>query len=291
MKRFSSPVAGFRMFALPLAAAGLGAVGCSRPADAPKATVSTPSVPGPAGSLHVDDGGSGGVPVVFVHGYAGDAGQWSAQLAHLRPTRRAVAFDLRGHGQSAAPAGNDYAVESLAADIGAVVDSLHLTKFVLVGHSMGGSAAIAYAGAHPERVAGLVMAGAPGRTPPDQAEQIMAQIKANYDTVMTAYWNKLLTDAQPAVRESVMSRMKSVPKEPSIVIVGDLFQFDPVPPLARYPGPRLAIVTAHETGPNDLPQLVAGLPTKVIAPASHWMQMDQPEEFNRILDEFLATVP
>lgn len=39
-------------------------------------------VQGPAGTLHVDDGGTGGVPVVFVHGYGGNSEQWSAQLAH-----------------------------------------------------------------------------------------------------------------------------------------------------------------------------------------------------------------
>lgn len=248
-------------------------------------------VAGPAGPLHVDDGGTGGLPVVFVHGYGGDSEQWSAQLAHLRPTRRAVALDLRGHGKSAAPATNDYAVASLAADIGAVVDSLRLDRFVLVGHSMGGAAAIAYAGAHPDRVAGLVMVGAPGRTPPEQGRQIMAQIEANYDSVTSVYWQQLLTGAQPVVREKVMSRMRSVPKEPSLAIIGTLMRYDPVPPLTRYAGPKLAIHTSHENTPNDLQNLIPGLPHRTIEQASHWMHMDQPEEFNRLLDEFLAVVP
>lgn len=248
-------------------------------------------IQGPAGTLHVDDGGTGGMPVVFVHGYGGDSEQWSAQLAHLRTTRRAVALDLRAHGKSAAPATNDYAVESLAADISAVVDSLGLTRFVLVGHSMGGSASIAYAAAHPDRVAGLVTVGTPGRTPPAMGQQIMAQIQANYDSVTTSYWDKLLTDAQPAVRERVTSRMRSVPKEPSIVIIGELFLYDPVPPLSQYPGPKLAVHTSNENTPNDLQNLVTGLPHRAIGQASHWMHMDKPEEFNRILDEFLGSVP
>lgn len=247
-------------------------------------------IEGPSGALHVDDGGTGGVPVVFVHGYGGDSEQWSAQLAHLRTTRRAVALDLRGHGKSAAPATNDYTVESLAEDINAVVDSLGLTRFVLVGHSMGGSASIAYAAAHPDRVAGLVTVGTPGRTPPAMGQQIMAQIQANYDSVTTAYWDKLLTDAQPAVRERVTSWMRSVPKEPSIVIIGELFRFDPVPALSQYPGPRLAVHTSQENTPNDLQNLVTGLPHRAMEQVSHWMHMDKPEEFNRILDEFLGTI-
>ncbi|HVF61612.1 MAG TPA: alpha/beta fold hydrolase [Thermoanaerobaculia bacterium] len=101
----------------------------------------TGPVNGPAGQLYVDDGGAGGLPVVFVHSYAGSGAHWAAQLAHLRPTRQAVAFDFGGHGRSEAPAAGDYAVESLAADIAAVVDALGLGRFVLVGHSMGGAAA------------------------------------------------------------------------------------------------------------------------------------------------------
>src|SRR5687768_9563791 len=63
-------------------------------------------IAGPAGTLVVDDGGRGGVPIVFAHSYAGSKTHWSAQLAHLRKSRRAIAFDLRGHGDSSPPADN-----------------------------------------------------------------------------------------------------------------------------------------------------------------------------------------
>ncbi|MEW5870748.1 MAG: alpha/beta fold hydrolase [Chloroflexota bacterium] len=72
--------------------------------------------------IFVDDAGSGSVPVIFVHSLAGNTQQWCAQLDHLRETRRAIAFDLRGHGQSAAPANGDYAIEAMAQDIRTVVD-------------------------------------------------------------------------------------------------------------------------------------------------------------------------
>jgi pimeloyl-ACP methyl ester carboxylesterase len=95
-------------------------------------------VSGPAGALHVDDGGHGGTPVVFLHAFAGNTEQWTAQLAHLRHARRAVAIDLRGHGLSAAPVNRDYAIPALASDIAAVADQLHLEDVVLVGHGLGG---------------------------------------------------------------------------------------------------------------------------------------------------------
>src|SRR5687767_6672211 len=128
----------------------IGVVACAHPAADPDGRAIVRRIPGPAGTLVVDDGGRGGVPVVFLHSYAGSRAHWSHQLAHLRKTRRAIAIDLRGHGESSAPANRVYSSTALAADVAAVVDALRLDRFVLVGHSMGGSAAIAYAGVNPQ---------------------------------------------------------------------------------------------------------------------------------------------
>ena len=210
------------------------------------------TITGPAGEIFVDDGGSGGLPVLFVHSFAGDARHWRAQLKHVRLRRRAIAMELRGHGHSQAPASGDYRVPALAEDIAAVADSLKLQRFVLVGHSMGGAAAAAYAGKHPERLAGLVLAGTPGRAAPEQAKKIMGSLRADYDKVMAGYWESLLKNAQPAVREVLEAGMKSVGREPSLAMIGAIFEFDPLPALARYPGPKLIIDTPHGDGPTAL---------------------------------------
>ena len=107
-------------------------------------------IKGEEGYIFVDDGGSGNLPVVFTHSFGGDVSHWANQLTHFRETRRAVALDFRGHGKSDASPNSHYTAEALANDIVAVVDGLDLDKFVLVGHSMGGSAAIAYADSHPQ---------------------------------------------------------------------------------------------------------------------------------------------
>src|ERR1700747_126568 len=113
-------------------------------------------VSGPQGRLHVDDGGRGdALPVLFVHGNGANLTQWRAQLDHLRPSRRAVAFDLRGMGQSDLPANGDYSVAAMADDVEAVADALHLKRFVIVGHLYGAHVAAEYAAKHPERVAGV----------------------------------------------------------------------------------------------------------------------------------------
>jgi pimeloyl-ACP methyl ester carboxylesterase len=262
-------------------------VGCARK-DGNALGDKSAYVSGPEGRLHVDDGGKGGLPVVFVHSFAGSSGHWSAQLAHLRATRRAVAFDLRGHGQSDPPKSGSYAVSAMAEDIAAVVDGLDLKRFVLVGHSMGGSASVAYAGTHPDRVASLVLVGTPGQSSPEQASRVMTSMQTDYEKVSEAYWSKLLTDAQPDVQTRIRSDMRHIPREPSLAMIGAVFAFDPLPALRTYSGPKLFIDTPHGAGPQSLHTQMPEVPEKVITGTSHWPQLDKPDEFNRILDGFLV---
>jgi pimeloyl-ACP methyl ester carboxylesterase len=134
------------------------------------------------GEIYYEDSGEGGVPVIFVHSFGGSTLHWGAQVNHLKKNRRVITLDLRGHGRSDAPKNMDYTVDSLATDIAAVVDSLNINQFVLVGHSMGGAAVIAYAGAHPQRVAGLLMAGTSGKSSEKEAKPIIASLESkDYD--------------------------------------------------------------------------------------------------------------
>lgn len=249
------------------------------------------TITGPAGELYVDDAGSGsGVPMLFIHSYAGSSAHWGAQLAHVRPRRRAVAIDLRGHGHSDAPPGNDFRVSSLGDDIAAVADALELKRFVLVGHSLGGAAAAAYVGKHPRRVAGLVLTGSPGKADAQQARQVMASLQADYDEVMADYWTSLVENAQPEVLETLEAGMRSVGREASLAIIAAIFEFDPLPALLAYEGPKLIIDTPHGDGPTALHNQLPEVKRKVIEGTSHWPHMDKPQEFNRLLDEFLAWI-
>ena len=255
-------------------------------------TTGRKSIEGPAGTLFIDDGGPAtGTPVVLVHSFGGSSTNWKAQLDHLRKSRRAIAFDLRGHGQSASPSDSNYYVQSLARDIAAVVDSLDLDRFVLVGHSMGGSAAIEYAMRNPERVAGLLLVGTPGNTPSDQSRPIISSLESDkYDTVMNDYMKRLLTNAKPSVADSIWKGIKKLNKTTSIDIIKAVFDFNPVPPLSDYPGPKLIISSSGEEQPNALYKQLPEIPHKVISGTSHWVQMDKPDEFNRLFDEFLVRV-
>ncbi len=249
-------------------------------------------IKGAAGNLYIDDGGRGEkLPVVFLHSFAGSSRDWENQLNYLRKDRRAIAFDLRGHGRSDAPTNNDYNVESLANDLSAVVDSLGLDRFVLVGHSLGGSAAIAYAGRHPDKVAGLLVTGTPGKTPPQQSKPIIASLESEkYDTVMEQYMNKLLTNAKPGTDKLEREGLSKISKKASLKLIRAAFQYDPLPDLHKYPGPELIVSKSGEEPANSLHNSFPTIPFKTVDGTSHWIHLDRPAEFNKILKEFLERV-
>jgi len=107
-------------------------------------------------------------PVLLLHGWAGSRRSFAALLPLLPRQVRAVALDLRGHGDAGKPP-TGYDLPSLARDVVAALDALDLPHAVLVGASSGGYVAQQVAVDAPQRLAGLVLAGAPrdlrGRPP------------------------------------------------------------------------------------------------------------------------------
>ena len=253
-------------------------------------------VSGPAGALIVDDGGplaarGGDLPVVFAHSLAGNFGQWKVQLEHLRPNRRAVAFDFRGHGRSDPATNGDYSIAGMASDISAVVDSLGLERFVLVGHSMGGGAALAYAGAHPERVAGLLLLDPIGdakQISPAGVKSFLGGFETDYDHASQKYWTEI-AGPDSAVRRRLLADLRATPRETVVPVLRSVLRFDPDSALSQYTGPILSVVTPHNDAPFSLHRLGKGFPHRVVTGTGHWIQLDKPDEFNRLLDGFLET--
>jgi pimeloyl-ACP methyl ester carboxylesterase len=247
-------------------------------------------IAGPAGKLAVDDGGTGD-PVVLVHSLAGNAGQWSGQLEALRPGRRGVALDLRGHGKSDAPRNDDCSIESFAGDVGAVADALGLERFALVGHSFGAGVALAYAGAHPERVTHLLLADPVGdgtQTPEAEVRPFLDALESPaYTETIESYWSSI-AGSDGAVLERLLRDLRETPRGTVLGGLHATMAFDPKPALSRFRGPILAVITPANDFPYSMHRLGGGLPHRVITGTGHWLQIERPGEFNRILERFLA---
>src|SRR6476619_4788607 len=108
-------------------------------------------------NLVYEEAGAGEPPILLVHGWATDRSVMKPLFEWAQRSRRTVAVDLRGFGESDAPEGA-YTIESYSDDLAFVASQLGLTRPIIVGHSMGGMIALDFAGRH-QASAAIVLEG------------------------------------------------------------------------------------------------------------------------------------
>ncbi|NBD07584.1 MULTISPECIES: alpha/beta fold hydrolase [Corallococcus] len=250
-------------------------------------------VAGPSGDLRLVDTGGGGtsLPVVFVHGLAGNASHWQAQLEHLSSVgRRGIALELRGHGGSTPPEPQDYTVESLTGDIAAGVRALGLRRFVLVGHSIGAGVALAYAGDNPRQVVGLFLVDPMTDLhlyPQEQVTAYLASLDApDVAQALRQDWAQM-AGPRADVRERLLADLEATPVSAVVAVQRSSVGFDLTAALARYPGPKFSLIAPDNDSPRSLHRLGEGVAHQLVEGAGHWIHLDHPDAVNAALDAFL----
>lgn len=240
--------------------------------------------------LHLRDKPGQGPTLVFLHYWGGSSRTWDAVVAALPARYRAVAPDLRGWGDSAAPADDAYALADFADDALQLVAALGLNDYVLVGHSMGGKIAQLVASRRPPGLAGLVLVAPSPPVPlqlPPPARAAMLGAYASRESVLGSIEHMLtakpLSDTQ---REQVVAdSLRGAPGAktawpartsaedigaaaaaiavPTLVVAGELDKVDPpavlrAEVLARIPQATLRVLpgTGH-LSPLESPAEVA----------------------------------
>ena len=243
------------------------------------------------GRMIVSDGGEGDTAVVFLHALGGRHTQWNAQLEHLRPDHRAIAIEYLGHGASDDARDGDYSLVAMARSLERIVEELDLERVALVGHSFGAGVAAEYARMHVEKVVGLLLVDPIGDGHEGQ-EEIRAFVAAlrsgDYGRLVTEYWNSILTGANPRVREVVLQDLAMAREEAVVNGFAATADFDALATLDAYGGPMVMVRTPLNDYPSSLHRVVPGLPSVLIDGTSHWLHMDDPDRFNRLLDQFLT---
>ena len=106
---------------------------------------------------YLEWGRPGALPIVCVHGYTSSAEAFNAVARRLQDRGHIIAMDVRGHGESGWSPDGTYQYADQMSDLAALVDALRIERFVLIGTSMGGVIAMAYAAQHADRLRGLVL--------------------------------------------------------------------------------------------------------------------------------------
>ena len=117
-----------------------------------------------------------GPAVVLIHGFLENTTMWNVIIPELSKRNRVIAIDLLGHGKSDC-IGYTHSMELFAETLEAVLKKVRIRKCVLVGHSLGGYVALAFAAKHPKRVKGLCLMNSTSNE--DTADRKLLRTRAN----------------------------------------------------------------------------------------------------------------
>jgi 3-oxoadipate enol-lactonase len=247
------------------------------------------------GKIGIIEVGSGErTPLIFLHGVGSDKSVWQPQLDHFGRTRRTVAFDYPGYGESQFR--DDATRDDYAAAILAAMTSLGVEKAHICGLSLGGVVAIAMHSAAPERCASLILADTFAVHPQGQAIYDRP-IAASHDMrgLAEARVGALMMSQDAALREDVIETMSAIDPEAYRLGARAVWLADQTERAAAIRTPTLILVGDQDaiTPPalsGELTALVPHARLDVIHGASHLANLDKPDEFNRAIDDFLSGV-
>ena len=245
----------------------------------------------------IEAGGGDSTPIIFLHGVGSDKSVWAPQLAHFGTTRRAIAFDYPGYGESDPWPGatrDDYTSAILAA-----MDSLAVDRAHICGLSLGGVIAIALHAAAPIRCASLILADSFAVHPDGQAIFDRSKVAAGtigMRALAEARAGVLLgSAASPAMHAEVIDTMGRIDPDAYVLGARAVWLADQRIRAQAVDVPTLVLVGDEDsvTPPSlsvELAALVRGARLGIIPGAGHLANLEQPLAFNAAIDRFLSEI-
>lgn len=249
-----------------------------------------------------DSGGAFKTSIVLIHGFPLSHEMWQHQVEALKSDFRVISYDVRGHGKSEVGDGQ-YTLELFVDDLIALLDHLRLEKVVLCGLSMGGYIALRAIERNPERCCAMVLCDTKSDADTNEAKlKRAASIKAIKQSGASAYAEEFLkTLFTPRSIESgarVVGEARDLISSNSPTgICGALLALagrtDTTASLSKIKVPTLILVGEFDKlTPPELSRKMQGLipnsQLHVITKAAHMSNLENPEEFNAHLFDFLG---
>jgi pimeloyl-ACP methyl ester carboxylesterase len=152
-----------------------------------------------------------GTAVVFLHGFLENKTMWNAFIPELIKKNRIITIDLLGHGETEC-LGYVHSMEDQADMVHAVLHELKIRKVVLIGHSLGGYVALAFAELYPDYMKGLFLLNSTSRADSDERktnrERAIKAVKQNYTNFVRLSIANLFSEDNREKLETEIERVK-----------------------------------------------------------------------------------
>jgi 3-oxoadipate enol-lactonase len=245
-------------------------------------------------AIGVEEAGDGGVPIVFLHGVGSDKSVWAHQLEHFGARRRAIAVDYPGYGESD-PAEPGTTRDDYATAVLAVMDALGIDRAHVCGLSLGGVIAMAIHHAAPERCASLILADTFAVHPDGPAiyERSVAASEQMSELAAARTPVLLAPGASEDLHQEVRETMARIDPEAFRIGAEAVWLADQRDRVAAIQVPTLVLVGDQDTVTppelsRDLADMIDGAELHILAGAGHLANIERPNDFNRLVEEFLA---
>ena len=250
------------------------------------------------------EGNADAPPLVLIHGFPFSHEMWHPQVTAFSETYWVIEYDLRGHGRSSAGDGQ-YPFEFFVDDLISLLDHLKIKKAILCGLSMGGYIALRAVERNPERVLALILADTQAKADSNAAKlKRAAAVRVIKTGGVKPYAKEFLKtvftqQSLAAKSESVVGIQKIIESNSAIGICGALIALatrtDTVPSLSAIQIPTLILVGEQDTltpisAAEEMHDRIIGSELHVIKHAAHLSNMENPDEFNGHVKEFLRRV-
>jgi len=246
--------------------------------------------------LYYELHGKEGAPwLIFSHSLACTVRMWDPQIAAFKDRYRILAYDMRGHGQSAAPAG-PYTLDMLADDVLALLRELKIDRACYVGLSIGGMIGQHLALKEPKRFEKMVLADTGHTQTPETIKQWEERIRiAQAQGMKPLVAGTMERWFTPAFRERPEAKRiaELIAATPVAGYVGcgqAIMKLNTTARLKDIKLPVLAITgeaDAAAGGTKYIGEHLPGAKFVNIPQAAHIANIEQPEKFNQALREFL----
>jgi pimeloyl-ACP methyl ester carboxylesterase len=246
-------------------------------------------------AIAYDDAGSGGPPIVLLHGLGCTRQHQKPLLDHFRATNRVVSIDFAGHGESDPHDGSE-TFEGYVDDVLWVCRELGIHRPVLVGHSMGGDIAIAI-GADPEVVSAVVMLDSPFLVPNESLPMILPLFNAlGTDQFRPAF--RAFTDASlgPFAGQALRAQIHEDAERTSEAVLSALLSqlgqaMQAHVDVAQATACKVPVLYIDYGTPDcDLARFASLCPQLVVAKTvgtGHWGHLEAPEQVSPMIARFV----